>query len=683
MIRAARIRFPIPCIAFLLVMSRLPGAAQAGQDPARVFEDPKEKDRMFAAYFERMCSPESEGPASDENRESYRAGMRKRVMQCLGLDPLPERIPLDARIVAAKEYGDYRIERVWFRTFPDVWAAGWLYVPKAGPGGLRNLPAIINLNGHWPWRALNEVEQARGMAMAMKGFAAFSVDSADHESGFPSGLSWPTGLCPAGIMTWNAMRAIDYLLTRPEIDGSRIGCTGGSGGGLQTLFLTAADDRIQAAVPAVMVCRYRRILFPDENAHCFCNHVPGLLKAADMPAIAALFAPKPILFLCSRQDWTAGFQEEDFPRIRELYRKLGSPEKSECMVFDLPHGYHKPMREAAYAWFNRWLRNVTDSAESAEPRLRIENPNLLGWLDYKLPENRGTEGILAYFRRTVTSGFGSADSDSAGLAACLERLRGRLPGLLGEDTAIDAKIGVARKGSVEWRGRTVEKLAYSSEKEFEIPALLIRPKGAEQPVPVAILLAEKGKKDVIENHWKLVEGLLDAGIAVFAPDFRGAGELQVSWDLNSIVWGRPVAGMGAHDVLRGLDALSSMPAIAGRWIWCAGLDRAGSIVALLCGALDTRIGAVASLDAGPAYRAGRERPFIPNILRFGDVPEAAALAAPRPLYLNKAEPAADYAVVGRAYKNAGAEENLAIANLDRDEAESAFKAWIAKISAGR
>src|SRR5207302_4522649 len=132
-----------------------------------------------------------------------------------------------------------------------------------------------------------------------------------------------------------------------------------SGGGQQTMYLMALDDRIRAAVPAVLVSYFHRILMPDRH-HCPCNHVPALLRVTDEPEICALFAPRPLLFLTVTGDWTAAFPTQELLELRRIYHLYGQADRLEHQQFPGPHDYSRSMRELAYAWFLRWLCNVTD-----------------------------------------------------------------------------------------------------------------------------------------------------------------------------------------------------------------------------------------------------------------------------------------------------------------------------------
>ncbi|MDW8364717.1 MAG: hypothetical protein RMK49_02600, partial [Abditibacteriales bacterium] len=245
------------CVVIAIILSILPKGAVAQMTDANVFTDPQTKTQMLEAYFHRLSAPKPPVFKSRRQWDARRAAVRRWVLQDLGLDPLPERVPLNAQVVAAKDYKDYRLERVWFQTLPNVWASGWLYLPQ-----LHNtrLPAILNPHGHWENGARHPVVQTRCIGLAKKGYVAFAVDSM-HVT------HWGIGVCSAGIMTWNNMRALDYLETRPEVDKTKIGCTGASGGGQQTMYLMATDDRVQVAVPTVLISYFKRILFPTEQTH--------------------------------------------------------------------------------------------------------------------------------------------------------------------------------------------------------------------------------------------------------------------------------------------------------------------------------------------------------------------------------------------------------------------------------
>jgi len=638
-----------------------------------ILTDPQSRTESLEAYFHRLSSPKDPVFTSPEQWQQRRALVRQTALRGLGLAPLPERVPLDAQIVARKDYGDYRLERLWFQTLPQVWASGWLYLP-ASASPMAQCPAILNPHGHWAEGARAPVVQARCIALAKMGYIALAVDSV-HVT------HWATGVCSVGMMTWNNMRALDYLEARPDVDSARIGCTGESGGGQQTMYLMATDDRIQAAVPVVIVSYFERILFPTEQTHCHCNHVPALLRDTDAPEIVATFAPKPALYLSVTGDWTARFPQEEYPPIRAIYEALGAPERVASVQFDCGHDYSRPMRELMYAWFDRWLKGRDDPEAAREPELETETPEFLAAFDKPPASHQGDRGIFAYYlARTVAPE--PQPRSRVEWEAFHREFRGQLRALLGEPVPSAFPEQAETAASADWRGYPMEPIVYASEGRFEIPALLLHPRAPASRTPAVIALAPGGKAALLENHADFVAGLLESGLRVFAPDVRFTGEWQINWDLNTVLWGRLEAGMAAYDVQRGVRYLSQRPEIDSQALSCVGLGASG-VTALLCGALEEHLAAVAATDLGTTYREGRERPILPHLLRYGDLPQIAALVAPRRLWLNNAVPPDAFLFSERAYHALDGSGRLHRSQLPSDEAERALIAWLRTPGSGQ
>jgi hypothetical protein len=278
----------------------------------------------------------------------------------MGLDPLPERVALAPKTTGRIEHQDYVVERIYYQVLPGVYASGYLYTPKpatsAGPAAskpAKRLPAVLNPHGHWSQGAIHPTVQARCIGLAKKGYVAFCPDSTHvTDLGY--------GLCPIGLMTWNNLRALDYLESLEYVDPARIGCTGASGGAQQTMYLAAIDDRVRVLVPAVLVSYFRRILFVSEETHCHCNHVPGIVRWTDETELAAMFAPRPTRFICATGDWTRQFPTNEFPEIQHIYVLVGGD--VDCVQFDKPHNYDRDSREQMYAWMNRYLAGRDDPA---------------------------------------------------------------------------------------------------------------------------------------------------------------------------------------------------------------------------------------------------------------------------------------------------------------------------------
>jgi hypothetical protein len=335
--------------------------------------------------------------------------------------------------------------------------------------------------------------------------------------------------------------------------------------------------------------------------------------------MAAFFAPKPALYLSVTRDWTAQFPKEEFPPIRAVYEKLGAADRVANRHFDFDHDYNRTMREAMYAWFNRWLKGVEDEARAAEPELRTETPQALAALDRPPEGNRGAAGVVEWFR---------ANRSFTGALA-----REALLDLLGETGVADAPLAATAVEAGDWRGWRMEKVAFASEKEFTIPALLLHPRAERGP---AVVVLSESKSAVLARRAGLVEGLLEAGMRVLLPDARLKGELRIRWDLNCVLWGRPEAGMAAHDASRAVELLASRKDVDGDRIAVLGLGAMGPS-ALFAAVLDGRIRAVAADAFGTTFAKGREQPVVPLILRHGDLPQVAGLSKARK-WLHGAEP---------------------------------------------
>ena len=168
---------------------------------------------------------------------------------------------------------------------------------------------------------------------------------------FLARTTWP------GIMAWEDRRAVDYLLTRPEVDPRRLGCGGLSGGGLRTIYLAALDPRIRCAVCAGFMSTFAEMLPDVVRWHTWMLHVPHLPALMDLPDVASLHGPSPLMVQCDRDDalWTLAGQEKANDKLSRIYARMGAPECYRGMFYPGPHKFDAPMQADAFAWFDRWL----------------------------------------------------------------------------------------------------------------------------------------------------------------------------------------------------------------------------------------------------------------------------------------------------------------------------------------
>ncbi len=189
--------------------------------------------------------------------------------------------------------------------------------------------------------------------------AKFNEFAGRHEeivakSIFDAGTTWP------GVLFHGDRAAVDYLVTRPEVDPERIGCLGLSIGGFRSAHLFALDPRIKAAVVAGWMTTYASLLYDHLDFHTWMIYVPGQLRWLDLPDVATLNAPRPLMVINCLQDilFTLEGMQAAERKIGEIYRRMGAPERFCCRYDDEPHSFKIPAQEAALDWLARWLTGV-------------------------------------------------------------------------------------------------------------------------------------------------------------------------------------------------------------------------------------------------------------------------------------------------------------------------------------
>lgn len=544
----------------------------------------EEKARILNAYFDAMSDPVPFVPTTLADWNRRRLFLRAQLADLLGLSPFPERLPLDVHVTGERVERDYTISRLYWQSWEGFYASGWLYRPRwiSEP-----VPAILNPHGHWTHGARHPTVQSRLIGLAKRGYIALAVDSV-HVVDFPVGLS------PMTVMTWNNIRALDLLSLMDEVDASRIGCTGASGGGQQTMYVAALDDRIAATVNVCLVSYFKKILFPSEKTHCFCNHVPGLLAVTDEPEICSLIAPRPSLYLCVTGDWTCHFPREEFPEIAAIYSLFGARHRVAVHQEEGSHDYSRPMRERMYAWFDVHLRGEEESRGGEEPEMTLFSPEELATLSGEVPQARPWEEFPRYYRSLHALCRGPLTRE--GVRRLLGRDRRRV--------YVEPDLFVRRGEGVE---------VVRGEGGVPFPVRIVRPDEASERF--LFLLHPQGREAI---HSNLTEAFRERQWNVVVPDVRWRGELQIRWELNATVWGRPEVGAATDDVLVLIETYAPRGEVV-----CVGLGDLG-VVALVGAFLDERVRMAIAPELGPSFGGGRTSSIIPHFLRYGDLPDLVA-----------------------------------------------------------
>jgi pimeloyl-ACP methyl ester carboxylesterase len=511
------------------------------------------------------------------------------------------------------------------------------------------------------------VVQARCLGLVHLGFFVLAVDAVGagersptmnagfYHGGLYGSTLWPTGHTLLGMQVYDNERALDYLGTRTEVDAQRLGVTGASGGGNQTMYAGAMDERLQAVVPVCSVGTYQSYL---HAVCCVCEVLPAALRFAEEGDVLALVAPRALMVVSATRDsfnFSVGEAARSVARARPVFELHNAADKLRHVPFESTHAYNQPMREAMYGWMTRWLKNEGPGQPIPEPKHQIEKPEDLACF----PERKRPERFLLLpafagraGRALVERAAGRRpDHAEAWESTALARRR-QLRQILGPQPRSPEPAAKLGEPAVLDNRRTVSVLLHP-EPSMPVPALLRSRTGDRAGrEPACILLHLDGKEQALRQP--LAAALLDRNWTLLAPDLRATGETRPANDAiagapdhNSAehaLWaGRPLLGQWVFDVSCLLDWLALQPGLERRRFAVVGLGQAG-MVALCAGALlDDRVasagavGCPASYVTGEAYPQGTRMGLLaPGILQVGDVAHLAALSAPRQVLIAEA-----------------------------------------------
>ena len=600
-------------------------------------------------------------PQQITERKAY---IRARMMQTLG-GAFPERTPLNARTVGTIEREGYKIEKVIFESQPKFYVTASLYLPTRGRGPF---PAILFPLGHEEGAKAHDTWQQVLGSFAQKGYVALAWDQIGQgervqmydtdfgESKVRRSTTEHTILGIQCLLTgdnlarytiWDGIRALDYLLSRPEVDATRIGLTGNSGGGTHTAYLAALEDRIHVAAPSCFITSWTALLDTIGPQDAEQNLVPWIGAGLDHADFIYAFAPRPFLMLSAIRDFfSIGGARATYKEAQGVYTLMGVPEKLSMVEADDGHGYSKPRRLASYRWFGRWLKGVDDQEPEPEVVMATEE-ELFCTEAGQVTVSLGGETVFTLNQKRAEQLRPKRPFTS-------EELRNRMRTLTAFEAPKNALV-VKHYGEITRTGYRIEKLVYESEPGILIPSLLFVPEGGSARKPAMIYVHGRGKSAAAAMGGEL-EQFVKAGLIVLAIDLRGMGETRsrnaegnddfpvyfgdFESAMTALHIGRPLVGMQMTDVLRGVDLLATRPDVERTKIYGFGKDT-GAIPLLHAAAMDERIskialeGMLASYQTVIQQRIHRQifEQVIPGVLRSYDLPDVIAALAPRQVWI--------------------------------------------------
>jgi len=353
--------------------------------------------RMVQEYFvAQVGQAEKEGNRrrakleTREDAEAYVEEVGSKIQRSFG--PWPEKTPLQAKITGVIARDDYKIEKIIFESRPGFLVTANLYIPK---GKKFPLPGVVGTCGHSANGKMSEYYQAFSQSLARLGYVVLIYDPISQgerlqypdenlkskigvgvrEHLYAGNQQFLVGEFIGSWRAWDGIRALDYLLTRKEVDPKQIGVTGNSGGGTMTTWLCGVESRWAMGAPSCFVTTFRRNLeneLPADTEQC---PPRALALGLDHADFLAAMAPKPVIILAKEKDYfDARGAEEAFQRLQHLYSLLGAEKNIDLFMGPTYHGYSQENREAMYRWFNRVTKI---SGAQTEPKLTIEKDETL------------------------------------------------------------------------------------------------------------------------------------------------------------------------------------------------------------------------------------------------------------------------------------------------------------------
>lgn len=519
--------------------------------------------------------------------EGYVAEVREKIRRCFG--PFPAKTPLNARVTGTYPRDGYKIENVIFESRPGFPVTANLYVPtgRSGP-----FPGVVATCGHSANGKAGGTYQSFAQGLARQGYvvlifdpmgqgerlqhttatlaARFGLGTSEHVY-VGNRLSLVDENLPAWF-AWDGIRALDYLVSRPEVDPRHLGVTGNSGGGTQATWLCGLEPRFTMAAPSCFVTTLRRNIENEESQDA--EQYPWRLLALglDHSDLLAAMAPRPVRILGQERDYfdARGF-EEAANRLKHLYRLLGAEENFSAFLGPNPHGFSQPNREAMYGWFNR---HTGVASGQAEPALKLEPDTALQCT---------ARGQIT--EQPVVTAFVIGREKSRRLAGSRTKLSGRAL----HETLVDALKLPPREGVADYRimrsagnrGYAQRAAHYVLETEPGIPVVTIRlsetsllsrvPRGPERAL--LYVAHRSADSELRDDAWlRELVAAEPKDTAIFACDPRGIGETRPVLSTPEfaakggtdyfhaglgLMFERPMAGQRTFDVLRVLDWLKA------------------------------------------------------------------------------------------------------------------------------
>jgi dienelactone hydrolase len=631
--------------------------------------DTRRGDAMFAAYFaaetEKLSGQVLDEITTAEDWNGKKDELRRQLHEMLGLDPLPERTPLNPVVTGVLDHEQFTVEKLHFQSSPQLYVTGNLYVPK---GITKPVPAILYVCGHGNVKkdgvsyGSKTVYQHHGAWLARHGFVCLIVDTLQlgeieglHHGTYNHGMYWwwSRGYTPAGVETWNGIRALDYLQSRKEVDPEKLGVTGRSGGGAISWYIAACDERIKAAVPTAGITDLRNhVIDGTVEGHCDCMFMINTYRW-DYGTLAALVAPRPLLI--SNTDDDRIFPLDGVERIhwqtKKIYGLLGAAKKLGLQISWGGHYDTQELQVAAFRWFNMHLKGEDPKIEVAA--LKLFQPEQLKVFD-KLPaDQRNTTAHEWFVPRAAKPQVPSNSAEWATLRdGWMKQLREKsFRGWPKANIELDVEERRLRLRAkpTEWSELL---LTYSAGVPIQLTTVGIGFREGSVPERIVLRIGLPTGDDYA--HAKIrPNGSATVDSVLFAITPRGLSD--TAWDQTPkkqtqhrrrlMLLGQTLESEQVWDVRQAIQAVHSVPELKDVPVTLAA-DGGMAGIALYAALFEPSVARLELANLPTSHMPSGDDPnsFGPpmlNVLRYLDMPQAVAMAAERAtVVIETEEPAA-------------------------------------------
>ena len=721
---------PIQWSLFLAVLC---STTSSQADGPRVFPEGKlPQDRRLGDLTNLNGFFPFEVPSTRAAWEERSKQLRLRVQVATGLWPFPERTPLNPVVHGRVERPGFTVEKVYFESVPDHFVTGLLFRPRGKAG---KLPAVLCPHGHGGRlqdHGADGIRQfivqgherfegsgrfpklARCAQLARMGCVTFIYDMV----GYADSVQIPHRLRPEqrpivdtkerwglystqaelrlqsmmALQTWNSIRALDFLCSLPDVDGQRVGVTGGSGGGTQTILVGALDSRPIVSFPQGMVST-------SMQGGCTCENCCLLRIGTGNVELTALFAPRPQA-MTAADDWTKEMMTSGYPQLQALYGMLGVQDRVLCKsLTHFPHNYNYVTRGVMYSWFNKYLNlGVTEPVveKDWEPLTdeektvwNEEHQRPSGDLEYELD-------LLQYLATVSDRQLTKLVPSNPEELREYRQVVGSAFQVILNNQDLSAGTSIREKHTKMDRGDYFEftDVLRQSLSGQELPVVSLFPKKVEWNKQVVIWVDGMGKAgmyDETDQPRAAIQTLLNGGVAVIAADLIYQGEFlidgktrQQSRTVSDSPYAGYTHGYNASVFAQRTQDLLTLIAWIGddehgsEAIHLVGVNGAGPLVAAARSQSGKRVQRAAIDTEGFRFvdlKSFRAMDFLPGAVKYGDLPGLLALSAPHRLWV-AGEKQGLPELARRAFEAAGAADQIEAFNGPTSAVPAALAAWL-------